>query len=246
MGDFCILEEKMNDIAVKVEDLTIAYYSKPVVWDVDLDIKKGKLTAILGPNGAGKSTLLKAMLNLIPISSGKILFFDKTYKEFRKNISYVPQSESVDWDFPTDVLDVVMMGTYGKLGWIKRAGKKEKELSLEALKKLGMEEYVDRQISDLSGGQQQRVFLSRALVQDSEIYFLDEPLKGVDAKTEKEIMRILKELRDSGKTIVVVHHDLRTVEEYFDDVVLLNKLVVASGSVKDVFIEENINKAYRV
>lgn len=236
----------MNDIAVKVEDLTIAYYSKPVVWDVDLDIKKGKLTAILGPNGAGKSTLLKAMLNLIPISSGKILFFDKTYKEFRKNISYVPQSESVDWDFPTDVLDVVMMGTYGKLGWIKRAGKKEKELSLEALKKLGMEEYVDRQISDLSGGQQQRVFLSRALVQDSEIYFLDEPLKGVDAKTEKEIMRILKELRDSGKTIVVVHHDLRTVEEYFDDVVLLNKLVVASGSVKDVFTEENINKAYRV
>lgn len=236
----------MNDIAVKVEDLTIAYYSKPVVWDVDLNIKKGKLTAILGPNGAGKSTLLKAILNLIPISSGKILFFDKTYKEFRKNISYVPQSESVDWDFPTDVLDVVMMGTYGKLGWIKRAGKKEKELSLEALKKLGMEEYVDRQISDLSGGQQQRVFLSRALVQDSEIYFLDEPLKGVDAKTEKEIMRILKELRDSGKTIVVVHHDLRTVEEYFDDVVLLNKLVIASGSVKDVFTEENINKAYRV
>lgn len=236
----------MNDIAVKVEDLTIAYYSKPVVWDVDLEIKKGKLTAILGPNGAGKSTLLKAMLNLIPISSGKILFFDKTYKEFRKNISYVPQSESVDWDFPTDVLDVVMMGTYGKLGWIKRAGKKEKELSLEALKKLGIEEYVDRQISDLSGGQQQRVFLSRALVQDSEIYFLDEPLKGVDAKTEKEIMKILKELRDSGKTIVVVHHDLRTVEEYFDDVVLLNKLVVASGSVKDVFTEENINKAYRV
>lgn len=236
----------MNDIAVKVEDLTIAYYSKPVVWDVDLNIKKGKLTAILGPNGAGKSTLLKAMLNLIPISSGKISFFGKPYKEFRKNISYVPQSESVDWDFPTDVLDVVMMGTYGKLGWIKRAGKKEKELSLEALKKLGMEEYVDRQISDLSGGQQQRVFLSRALVQDSEIYFLDEPLKGVDAKTEKEIMRILKELRDSGKTIVVVHHDLRTVEEYFDDVVLLNKLVVASGSVKDVFTEENINKAYRV
>ena len=236
----------MNDIAVKVEDLTIAYYSKPVVWDVDLNIKKGKLTAILGPNGAGKSTLLKAMLNLIPISSGKILFFDKTYKEFRKNISYVPQSESVDWDFPTDVLDVVMMGTYGKLGWIKRAGKKERELSLEALKKLGMEEFVDRQISDLSGGQQQRVFLARALVQDSEIYFLDEPLKGVDAKTEKEIMKILKELRDSGKTIIVVHHDLRTVEEYFDEVVLLNKLVIASGSVKDVFTEDNINKAYRV
>lgn len=236
----------MDEIAVKVEDLTIAYYLKPVVWDVDLDIKRGKLTAILGPNGAGKSTLLKAMLNLIPISSGKISFFGKPYKEFRKDISYVPQSESVDWDFPTDVLDVVMMGTYGKLSWIKRAGKKERELSLEALKKLGMEEFVDRQISDLSGGQQQRVFLARALVQDSEIYFLDEPLKGVDAKTEKEIMKILKELRDSGKTIIVVHHDLRTVEEYFDEVILLNKLVVASGSVREVFTEENINKAYRV
>ena len=229
-----------------MDEIAIAYYLKPVVWDVDLDIKRGKLTAILGPNGAGKSTLLKAMLNLIPISSGKISFFGKPYKEFRKDISYVPQSESVDWDFPTDVLDVVMMGTYGKLGWIKRAGKKERELSLEALKKLGMEEFVDRQISDLSGGQQQRVFLARALVQDSEIYFLDEPLKGVDAKTEKEIMKILKELKDSGKTIIVVHHDLRTVEEYFDEVVLLNKLVVASGSVREVFTEENINKAYRV
>ena len=236
----------MDEIAVKVEDLTIAYYLKPVFWDVDLDIKKGKLTAIMGPNGAGKSTLLKAMLNLIPTSSGKISFFGKTYKEFRKDISYVPQSESVDWDFPTDVLDVVLMGTYGKLGWIKRPGKREKELSLDSLKKLGMEDYVERQISDLSGGQQQRVFLARALVQDSEIYFLDEPLKGVDAKTEKEIMKILKELRDNGKTIIIVHHDLRTVEEYFDEVVLLNKFVITSGSVKDVFTEENINKAYRV
>ena len=178
----------MDEIAVKVEDLTIAYYLKPVVWDVDLDIKKGKLTAIMGPNGAGKSTLLKAMLNLIPTSSGKISFFGKTYKEFRKDISYVPQSESVDWDFPTDVLDVVLMGTYGKLGWIKRPGKREKELSLDSLKKL----------------------------------------------------------RDNGKTIIIVHHDLRTVEEYFDEVVLLNKFVITSGSVKDVFTEENINKAYRV
>lgn len=236
----------MENVAVKVEDLTIAYYAKPVIWDVDLDFKKGKITAILGPNGAGKSTLLKAMLNLISISSGKVSFFGKTYKEFRKEISYVPQSESVDWDFPTDVLDVVMMGTYGKLGWIKRAGKKEKEKSLQALKKLGMEEFKNRQISDLSGGQQQRVFLSRALVQDSEIYFLDEPLKGVDAKTEKEIMRILKELRDSGKTIIVVHHDLRTVPEYFDEVVLLNKVVVASGEVSKVFTDNNIDRAYRV
>ena len=236
----------MVETAVKVEDITIAYYAKPVVWDVDLDFKKGKITVILGPNGAGKSTLLKAMLNLIPISSGKVSFFGKSYKEFRKEISYVPQSESVDWDFPTNVLDVVMMGTYGKLGWFKRPRKKEKLAALEALKKLGMEDYVNRQISDLSGGQQQRVFLSRALVQDSEIYFLDEPLKGVDAKTEKEIMRILKELRDNGKTIVVVHHDLRTVPEYFDEVVLLNKIIVASGEVNKVFTDENIDKAYRV
>ena len=231
---------------ITVKQLSKSYKDKTILDNITFTIESGTVSGLLGVNGAGKSTLLKAMLNLIPTSSGKISFFGKTYKEFRKDISYVPQSESVDWDFPTDVLDVVLMGTYGKLGWIKRPGKREKELSLEALKKLGMEAYVDRQISDLSGGQQQRVFLARALVQDSEIYFLDEPLKGVDAKTEKEIMKILKELRDNGKTIIVVHHDLRTVEEYFDEVVLLNKLIITSGSVKDVFTEENINKAYRV
>lgn len=236
----------MTDIAVKVEDLTIAYNSKPVIWDVDLEFEKGKLTAIVGPNGAGKSTLLKAILELIPISSGKVLYFNKIYKDFRQEISYVPQSESVDWDFPTDVLDVVKMGTYGKLGWIKRPGKKEEKKSLDALEKLGMLEFKDRQISALSGGQQQRVFLARALVQESDIYFLDEPLKGVDAKTEKEIMNILKELKSQGKTIIVVHHDLRTVLEYFDNVVLINKIVVASGSVKEVFTDENINKTYRI
>lgn len=236
----------MKEVAVKVEDLTIAYHSNPVIWDVDVEFEKGKITAIVGPNGAGKSTLLKAILNLIPISSGKILFFHKIYQDFRQEISYVPQSESVDWDFPTNVLDVVKMGTYGKLGWIKRPGKKETEKSLNALEKLGMLEYKDRQISALSGGQQQRVFLARALVQESEIYFLDEPLKGVDAKTEKEIMKILKELKNQGKTIIIVHHDLRTVPEYFDNVVLLNKIVIESGPVSEAFTEENINRTYRI
>lgn len=236
----------MREVAVKVEDLTIAYNSKPVIWDVDLEFEKGKITAIVGPNGAGKSTLLKAILELIPISSGKVLYFNKIYKDVRQEISYVPQSESVDWDFPTDVLDVVKMGTYGKLGWLKRTGKEEEKKSLDALEKLGMLEFKDRQISALSGGQQQRVFLARALVQDSEIYFLDEPLKGVDAKTEKEIMNILKELKSKGKTIVVVHHDLRTVPEYFDNVVLINKIVVSSGAVEEVFTDENINRTYRI
>lgn len=236
----------MREVAVKVEDLTIAYNSKPVIWDVDLEFEKGKITAIVGPNGAGKSTLLKAILELIPISSGKVLYFNKIYKDVRQEISYVPQSESVDWDFPTDVLDVVKMGTYGKLGWLKRPGKEEEKKSLDALEKLGMLEFKDRQISALSGGQQQRVFLARALVQDSEIYFLDEPLKGVDAKTEKEIMNILKELKSKGKTIVVVHHDLRTVPEYFDNVVLINKIVVSSGAVEEVFTDENINRTYRI
>lgn len=236
----------MREIAVKIEDLTIAYNSNPVLWDIDLEIEKGAITAIVGPNGAGKSTLLKAILNLIPSSSGKVLFFGKKYSDVIQELSYVPQSESVDWDFPTDVLDVVLMGTYGKLGWLKRPGKKEVEKSIKSLERLGMLEYKDRQISALSGGQQQRVFLARALVQDSEIYFLDEPLKGVDAKTEKEIMKILKELKESGKTIVVVHHDLRTVPEYFDNVVLINKVVIESGSVNEAFTEENINKAYRL
>lgn len=236
----------MKEIAVKVEDLTIAYNSKPVIWDVDLEFEKGKLTAIVGPNGAGKSTLLKAILELIPTSSGKVLFSNKIYKDVRQEISYVPQSESVDWDFPTDVLDVVKMGTYGKLGWLKRPGKEEEKKSINALEKLGMLEFKDRQISALSGGQQQRVFLARALVQESEIYFLDEPLKGVDAKTEKEIMNILRELKNEGKTIIVVHHDLRTVPEYFDNVVLINRVVVASGSVEEIFTDENINRAYRI
>lgn len=230
---------------IKVEDMTVAYSTKPVLWDVDLDIPKSVLMAIVGPNGAGKSTLIKAMLDLIKPISGNVTFNGESYKAHRKHIGYVPQSESVDWDFPANVLDVVLMGRYGELGWFKRPGKKDKELAMEALEKVAMKEFANRQISQLSGGQQQRIFLARALVQDADIYFMDEPFKGVDAKTEGAIVDLLKELKNRGKTLIVVHHDLQTVEEYFDWVVLLNRQIIEVGPVEEVFTDENLNKTYR-
>lgn len=236
---------KELEYIIKVEDMTVAYGAKPVLWDVDLEIPKSIMMAIVGPNGAGKSTLIKAMLDLIKPVSGSVLFNGESYKSHRKHIGYVPQSGSVDWDFPADALDVVMMGRYGELGWFKRPGKKDKDLALEALEKVGMEEYANRQISQLSGGQQQRIFLARALVQDADIYFMDEPFKGVDAKTEVAIVDLLKELKNKGKTLIIVHHDLRTVKEYFDWVVLLNRQIIEAGPVEEVFTEDNINLAYR-
>ncbi|SDZ39761.1 manganese/zinc/iron transport system ATP-binding protein [Proteiniborus ethanoligenes] len=230
---------------IEVEDMTVAYHAKPVLWDIDLDIPKSVLMAIVGPNGAGKSTLIKAMLDLVKPVSGNVLFNGASYREQRRYIGYVPQSGSVDWDFPTNVLDVVLMGRYGILGWIKRPRAEDKAKAMEALKKVGMDEFANRQISQLSGGQQQRVFLARALVQDADIYFMDEPFKGVDAKTEKAIIALLKELRERGKTVIVVHHDLQTVSEYFDWVVLLNTQIIASGPVNQVFTEENLKKTYR-
>lgn len=230
---------------VEVEDMTVAYQVKPVLWDVDFRVPQGVLMAIVGPNGAGKSTLLKAMLNLIQPISGSVLFFGESYQKHRKNIGYVPQRGSVDWDFPTTVLDVVLMGRYAHVGWIKRPSKNDKQLAKEALLKVDMLDYANRQISQLSGGQQQRVFLARALVQDADIYFMDEPFQGVDAKTEKAVIVILKELRKKGKTVVVVHHDLQTVNEYFDWVTLLNTQLIASGPVEQVFTEENLKKTYR-
>ena len=230
--------------AVMVHDLTVAYDEKPVLWDVDLNIPTGSLTAIVGPNGAGKSTLLKAVLGLIKPVSGGVEFPSIGTNKKTHKIAYVPQSSSVDWDFPATVLDIVIMGRYGHLGWFKRAGKKEKNLAIQKLKEVGMEAFVDRQISELSGGQQQRVFLARSLVQEAEIYFMDEPLKGVDAQTEKVIIELLKKLRNDGKTVVVVHHDLRTVKTYFDRVILINLSVVAEGEVQSTFTEENIAKAY--
>lgn len=230
--------------AVQVTDLTVAYRERPVLWDIDLDVPRGKLMAILGPNGAGKTTLIKAILGLIPVAAGRVLVHGKSYAENRRLVGYVPQRGSVDWDFPTTVLDVVMMGRYGTLGWLRRPGRRERGLALTALEKVGMVDFASRQISELSGGQQQRVFLARALVQDAQVYFMDEPFQGVDAKTERAIIDLLKELREQGHTVVVVHHDLQTVAEYFDCVTLLNVRRIASGPVADAFTEENLRLAY--
>jgi manganese/zinc/iron transport system ATP- binding protein len=237
-----------SDCAVHIEDLTVAYDSKPVLWDIDLDIPQGKLMAVVGPNGAGKTTLLKAMLGLLIPVTGSVRFFqgeESNLRKLKNQVAYVPQSGSVDWDFPATVLDIVLMGCYGRLGFIKRPGKKDKEMARECLKKVGMEPFAGRQISQLSGGQQQRVFLARALMQAADIYFMDEPFKGVDIQTEKAIVQLLKDLRESGKTVVVVHHDLQTVPEYFDWVTLINIKVIASGPVEEVFHENNLKKTYR-
>lgn len=234
----------MNDY-IKVEDLTVAYDLKPVLWDIDLSYPKGNLIAIVGPNGAGKSTLIKAMLNIHKSISGTTLFEGKTYKDFYKNIGYVPQRGSVDWDFPTTVFDVVLMGRYGSIGWFKRPSKDDKRKALDALVKVGMDKYMHRQISELSGGQQQRVFLARALVQEASIYFMDEPFQGVDIKTEKAIIEILRELKKKGCTVLVVHHDLETVPEYFDWVTFLNMKVIENGKVSDVFNSNTIEETYK-
>ena len=230
--------------AIDVTDLTVAYNEKPVLWDVDLSVPRGVLMAIVGPNGAGKTTLIKAILGLFKPAAGQVLIDGKPYNQQRLKVGYVPQRGSVDWDFPTSVLDVVMMGRYGALGWFRRPGAKERAAALEALEKVGMREYAERQISQLSGGQQQRVFLARALVQDAQIYFMDEPFVGVDAVTEKTIVTLLQDLRAAGKTVLVVHHDLQTVPEYFDWVTLMNVRRIASGPVADVFTEHNLRLAY--
>jgi len=230
--------------AIEVTDLTVAYGEKPVLWDVDLDVPQGVLMAIVGPNGAGKTTLIRAILGMLKPAAGRALVFGKPYEEQRKLVAYVPQRGSVDWDFPTSVLDVVLMGRYGHLGWVRRPGQADKAAAREALEHVGMAELQGRQISQLSGGQQQRVFLARALVQHADLYFMDEPFQGVDATTELAIVELLQELRSRGKTVVAVHHDLQTVPEYFDQVTLLNVRRIASGPVDEVFTEENLRLTY--
>lgn len=236
--------------AISIQQLTVAYDEKPVLWNVSLDIPKGQLTAIIGPNGAGKTTLIKAIINLIKPVAGEVTFqfknkMQQSYQSRKNLVAYVPQNGSVDWDFPATVIDVVVMGRYGHLGWFKRPKKADFDLAKKMLEKVGMTEFSTRQISQLSGGQRQRVFLARALVQEAEIYLMDEPFQGVDAQTEKIIIGLLKELKDEGKTIVVVHHDLQTVPEYFDNVVLVNQALVATGSVERTFTAENIAKTYQ-
>jgi manganese/zinc/iron transport system ATP- binding protein len=230
--------------AIEVEDLTVAYRDKPVLWDLDVAVPSGVLLAVVGPNGAGKTTLIKAVLGLVRPVAGQIRILGQPYEVQRKLVGYVPQRGTVDWDFPTTVLDVVTMGTYGSLGWFRRPGSREHQSALAALRQVEMEAYGDRQISQLSGGQQQRVFLARALVQDAQIYFMDEPFQGVDAVTEKAIVGILRELRRQGRTVVVVHHDLQTVAEYFDWVLLLNVRKIAIGPVSDAFTADNIRATY--
>ncbi|MBD3184831.1 ATP-binding cassette domain-containing protein [Candidatus Poribacteria bacterium] len=230
--------------AIRVDDLTVAYRDKPVLWDIDLNVPPGVLMAIVGPNGAGKTTLIKSILGLVKPAAGQVLIYGKPYQQQRSLVGYVPQRESVDWDFPTSVLDVVMMGRYGIIGWIRRPGREDRELAMQALEKVRMQDFANRQISQLSGGQQQRVFLARALVQDAKVYLMDEPFQGVDATTEKAIVELLQQLRSDGRTVAVVHHDLQTVIEYFDWVTLLNVRSIASGPVAEVFTDENLHLTY--
>lgn len=234
----------MKSYPLEVNNLTVAYQKKPVLRSVSFQIPSGKLIGVLGPNGAGKSTLLKAVLGLLPKVDGEVMIYGKPYQEQRKLVGYVPQRESVDWDFPTNALDVVMMGRYGHLGWFRRPGAEERRIALDCLTKVGMADYASRQISQLSGGQQQRVFLARALAQNAQLYFMDEPFAGVDATTEKAIIGLLHELKEQGKTVFVVHHDLSTVKEYFDHVILLNGELIAEGVTEDTFTPQNLQKTY--
>ncbi|MEY2724336.1 MAG: High-affinity zinc uptake system ATP-binding protein ZnuC [Planctomycetota bacterium] len=232
------------DIPLTIQDLTVAWSRKPVIWDVDFDVSPGQLVGIIGPNGAGKSTLLKAIMDLVPKASGRIQVFGKTWRQNRHRVGYVPQRESVDWDFPVSVLDVVTMGLYGQIGWLRPVRRCHREQALRALERVGIGELASRQISQLSGGQQQRTFLARALVQDADLYLMDEPFSAVDAATEQAIVALLREMRTAGKTAVVIHHDLHTVPDYFDSVVLLNMRVVAQGPTATVFTKENLERTY--
>ena len=227
-----------------IHDVTVAYHRKPVLWDIDVTIDRPCLAGIVGPNGAGKSTLIKAILGLVPMASGSVRILGEPAARQRRLIGYVPQRESVDWDFPVTVLDVVLMGTYGRLGWFRRPGRAERTWARECLDRVGLAHLADRQIGQLSGGQQQRTFLARALAQDAEVYFMDEPMAGVDAATESVIFDLLSALRASGKAVFVVHHDLRTVSRYFDYVILLNMRLIAHGPTDATFTPENLRKTY--
>lgn len=234
----------MENPVLSVKNLTVAYDGKPVLENISGEIKKGSLTAIIGPNGAGKTTFLKAIMGLLKPLSGEVTFGFED-KERKTKIAYVPQTGSTDRDFPVTVFDVALMGRYPHLGWFKRPKKKDTEIAFEMLKKVGMEKYVHRQIGTLSGGQEQRVFLARALAQQAKLYFLDEPFKGVDAATEKVIVEMLREIREQGGTVVVVHHDLNTVKKYFDSVIMINKTLVCWGDTESCFNEKTVSKTFK-
>ncbi|HAR20878.1 MAG TPA: manganese ABC transporter ATP-binding protein [Cytophagales bacterium] len=229
---------------VEVHDLTVSYHNKPVLWDIDFSLPAGVLAGIIGPNGAGKSTLIKTIMGLIKPSSGYTNMFGQDLEKVRKRVSYVPQRETVDWDFPASVFDVVLMGRYAKAGLFKSMSRSDKEVAMESIRKVGLEAMSNRQISQLSGGQQQRVFIARALAQDADLYFMDEPFAGVDMATEADIIKILKEMKDKGKTVVVVHHDLQSAIDYFDWMVMLNMRLVASGPTSQVFNQATLQETY--
>ena len=227
-----------------IHDMTVAYNRRPVLWNIDLTLNKPGLIAIVGPNGAGKSTLIRSVMGLVPMAGGTVKAWGEDVSSQLDRIGYVPQRGSVDWDFPISVFETVIMGTYGALGWLRRPGKKQRELAMTCLERVGMQDFAKRQIGQLSGGQQQRVFLARALAQHADLYFMDEPMAGVDAATERIVFELLDSLSKEGRTIVVVHHDLRTVSEYFDEVVLLNVRIVASGPVATTFTPDNLQATY--
>lgn len=234
----------MNDAPLQIRSLNVAYHRKLVLWDADLKVQPGRTTAIVGPNGAGKSTLIKAALGLIPAASGEVLFFGRPLAKSRSRVAYVPQRESVDWDFPVSARDVVAMGLYRKIGWCLPVRSGHRRLADEALVDVGLGDFAHRQISQLSGGQQQRVFLARALAQRADLYLMDEPFASVDAATEQAILAVLNRLKGEGRTVVCVHHDLDTVADYFDDVILLNMRVVAAGAVGPTLTKDNLRKTY--
>jgi manganese/zinc/iron transport system ATP- binding protein len=238
------MSKESEDLALEVHNLTVSYNRKPVLWDIDFSLPQGQLIGIVGPNGSGKTTLLKTIMGLLEPDSGYVELKGKPLKEVREQVSYVPQRESVDWDFPADVMDVVKMGRYRKGNILKRLSKDDKRIALESLEKVDLLEFADRQIGELSGGQQQRVFIARALAQLGEIYLMDEPFVGVDAATEDAILKLLVEMKSKGKTVIIVHHDLQTAYEYFDWMILLNTRLVACGPKEEVFTKENLQEAY--
>ena len=229
---------------IEVKGLSVSYEKKRVLTNIFLETEGGSIYGVVGPNGAGKSTLFKSILGLIDINSGKVKILGKEITDVRKHVAYVPQKDDVDWSFPATVMDIVLQGRYPHKGLFEKISKKDKKIALEALEDIGIADLAERQIGQLSGGQQQRVFIARALCQKADIFFLDEPFVGVDNITEEKIITLLKRLADEGKTLLVVHHDLSSVEQYFDKVILLNQRLIAYGDTKTTFTKENMAKCY--
>ncbi len=238
------MDSNKKIVSIETHNLTVAYNRRPVLWNIDFNLPTGKIIGIIGPNGSGKTTLLKAIMGLVKTSSGYVKIFDQDLKDVRERISYVPQRESVDWNFPASVMDIVLMGRYRKNNLMRPLSKNDRDIAAEALEKVNMLEYSNRQISQLSGGQQQRVFIARSLAQGADLYIMDEPFVGVDASTEEAILNLLTEMKNKGKTVVVVHHDLQTAKDYFDWIVLLNTRLVAAGPKEEIFKEHLLQEAY--